>query len=391
MKKFKSVLAMSLASTLLLSGINPIPVSADDTQPVELTGIEDGAYTNSSAVTISGRNGDGVQKIVAGKNGALNTYEKSSYTIEDEFDENDGSLVESSDGYWVVKVYGNDGSCDSANFTIDKHAPEVNYLSKGEKEVRGTNTKQKDYTVVQKNEKTYLVTFKDDNLDCVQVVNDANWNAKYGASGKIDVNSSSFSWSIKGAINKTVTCKAWDMAGNVTTVKVQFSTKTGPTFKSPVKNGLVTNKGFKIHTDTEAKIRVDGAKWSGDGIFNKEGKHTITAVGKWGSTTAKVILDYTKPSTFIRSNARLKAGKVTLTKRSYTDKLSGIDVKNTVLKKGNTTINSIKESKVIEHKDGSRETIWYFKKYKLTDTGSYTLTLKDKAGNKRTVKFKVVK
>ena len=178
MKKFKSVLAMSLASTLLLSGINPISVSADNqSPPVELTGIEDGAYTNSSAVTISGTNGNGVQKIVAGKNGALNTYNKTSHTIQDKFGD-DGSLVESSDGYWVVKVYGNDGTCDSASFTIDKHAPEVNYLTGG-----GTNTKQKDYTVVQKNKKAYLVTFKDDNLDCVQVINDANWNTQHGASG----------------------------------------------------------------------------------------------------------------------------------------------------------------------------------------------------------------
>ena len=386
MKKFKSVLAMSLASTLLLSSINPIPVSADNqSPPVELTGIEDGAYTNSSAVTISGKNGDGVQKIVAGKNGALNTYNKTSHTIQDKFGD-DGSLVESSDGYWVVKVYGNDGTCDSASFTIDKHAPEVNYLTGG-----GTNTKQKDYTVVQKNKKAYLVTFKDDNLDCVQVINDANWNTQHGASGKIDVDSSSFSWTIKGAMNKTVTCKAWDMAGNVTTVKVQFATKTGPNFNSPVKDGLITNKGFKISTNTESKIRVDGRKWSGDDIYNKEGKHTITAVGLWGSTTAKVILDYTKPNTFIKNNARLKAGKVTLSKSSYTDKLSGIDVRNTVLKKGDTIISSIKESKVVNRKDGSRETVWQFKKYKLTEKGSYTLTLKDKAGNKRTVKFKVVK
>ena len=387
MKKFKSVLAMSLASTLLLSGINPIPVSASG---VGISGVEDGGYYKTVPLTVGGT--DSVSKIAVGKNGVLTTYDGvSSVKIEDEYDDN-GNLVFNCEGHWTVRVYGTDGSVNSADFTIDRQVPKANGIN--------TKSNNNNVSVKLKNGTKYNIRFTDEYLDKVKIDDGlgnatGSWRNKNSADldsqGYLDVSSDEYQYAIDGLTNRTVTCYAKDLAGNTTSFKLQYMNLQPPKFTN-IKNGDAFNKGIKIGVNqSDATIKVDGKKWNKNDYLIDEGSHKITALGEYGSTTVKIKIDLTKPETTIKSGTRYKVGKKTLTSSCFSDNLSGVDVKNTTLKRGNTTINNFKESITVKHKDDSTDTIWRFKKYNLKEKGSYTLTLKDKAGNKRTVKFKVVK
>lgn len=140
----------------------------------------------------------------------------------------------------------------------------------------------------------------------------------------------------KGCYNKTKTVNI-NTKGIVTDILVNG--KSAP--------GLVYNNGKKLVCNYV--------------ILSKEGKHKVTAVLSSGAKkTITVTIDKKKPTTNLKNNKTYKKN----VKVSFADKTSGI-------KKAVLNGKKIKSG------------------YKIGKSGSYKLVLTDKAGNTRTVRFKV--
>ena len=387
MRRGKSLVVFTLVSTLVTSSFNPIISKA-----LSIGGTPSDGYTNKD-VTVSA---SGASKLAVGRNGALETVNGTSYTIKD-------TETEDCDGHWFVKAYDDNGNCDSVDFVVDKHAPLFNSLSEYDNEKKSTVTK----TIKVKNFSSYNLLFRDENLESVKVEGDKYFKERYG-SNIVEVDNEGFGWTVvgkqeknrdggiayKGLSNTTVTCTAKDLAGNSTVIKLQFAERVGPSIKvngTELKDDAAFNRGIKFTVSgTNTITTIDGMDFNPKAKkynpFMKEGKHTINAIGEFGANTKKFCIDTTKPTASVKQGKRYKSGRLTLSRYSYSDNLSGVDVKKTQLTCNGSNIGGIKSNV----KDNGKSSV-VFSSYKLTNVGSYVLTVYDKAGNTKTYKFKVVK
>lgn len=141
--------------------------------------------------------------------------------------------------------------------------------------------------------------------------------------------------------------------------------KTAPVFNGAA-NGKNYNTGVMLNIDSANlldKVTVNGETTESDALFlSAEGVYNITAVDKGGgSSKLKFRIDTTKPSVSGVTNGKTYKKACTI---KFSDKGSGVK---------SAALNGKKIS------SGK----------KVTKKGSYTLVVTDKAGNKKTVKFKI--
>lgn len=143
------------------------------------------------------------------------------------------------------------------------------------------------------------------------------------------------------------------------------NSNTAPTYTG-ASNGKNYNSGVTLNidsTDLLDKVEVNGETVASDYLFlSAEGLYKITAVDINGnSSKINFRIDTTKPTVKGVSDSKTYSGSRTI---KFSDKGSGI-------KSAKLNSKSIKSGTVVSKK------------------GSYTLVVTDKAGNKKTIKFKI--
>ncbi len=170
-----------------------------------------------------------------------------------------------------------------------------------------------------------------------------------------------------GEDGKTV---VWDLSQDNDITRLYAVFQTANSLKAPAftgaENGKYYNTGVTVIINSENMldyVDVDGQKIESDYLFlSEESSYRLTAVDINGNkSTIRFFIDTTKPSVSGAVNGKTYTGARTI---KFSDKGSGIQ-------------KAALNGKTI--KSGT----------KVSKKGSYTLVVTDKAGNKKTVKFKI--